>query len=141
MTYGSKGLAVKTYVKSLIANALPDATVAWGFGDLPVGRVYVDVCNIEWDDSSWGPIGNRARNEAFNVNIWITVTQPGKSGEEVETEAVVAMNTIEAAVRTDAALGGLVIQAALIPKSVYSHPVPNGHVAIAACAVRVSARI
>lgn len=141
MTYASKGLVVKSYVKTLIENAVPDASVAWGFGDLPMGRVYIDVCDIEWDYSNWGPIGRRSREEAFGINIWITITEPGKSGEEVEDQAFEVFNAIESAVRTDAALGGLVIQAALIPKSVYSHPIADGHKAIAACSVRVSTRI
>lgn len=122
--------------------ALQGVHVSYGDPGSAVQHECVVVGGVDAGNQEWGPYGNRARDEEFDVSLFVVVARPGDDQSAADTRAEEILGACEDAVREDPGLGvDGVWDAQLRPLRAREGFLDEGRVCQVDCAVHVMARI
>lgn len=98
---------------------------------------------IDYTDTAWAQMGNKAREEAYSITCVINIRQAGASEKEAEARAFALYAGVEAALKASVSPGPAgVIYAEVVPKRAFGFPYDrNGYEYQIEASLRVKARI
>jgi hypothetical protein len=94
-TYPSSAPAVKAALVAEVQAALPSTQVTYNFPSTAPEREWVMVGDITWTKDDWGPFGQRARDEEYNIVLFVNVLRPGDSAQESAERAFELLAVVE----------------------------------------------
>jgi len=146
-------MAATSRVPALYTALVDLCLAAPGYADVqiysaPIALEQTAPESIQFDDATptqaWGALGNKARDEEFDLGLTISVVVPG-GGEEEMTAArdrvFALLAVLELLLRTDPSAGGSVRVAHVTSAPLTQIPTPQGRMAILSVTVHASARL